>query len=54
MRTSARSHLEACELCRQLLDRARDVPVDVRHAGAPCPQEFRDVVERALELIPAS
>lgn len=50
VRERTRAHLEECAFCRELLEQTCNVPIDVRHAGAPCPEEFRAVIARAMEL----
>ena len=51
VRDSVRAHLAECAFCRVLLEETRGVPVDIRHAGAPCAEEFQAVIARALELM---
>ncbi|MBI4878719.1 MAG: hypothetical protein HY812_03540 [Planctomycetes bacterium] len=50
-RQQARSHFESCGLCRDLLEKTKGVPVQVRHAGAPFPADFSAVIQAALEKI---
>jgi len=47
VRAGLRAHLEACRTCCELQDLCRDIPVEARHAGAACPDDFRGVLEQA-------
>ncbi len=49
VRERCRSHLEECELCRELLGRCLDLAVEIRHAGAPYPAEFDAVIAKVVE-----
>ncbi|MHC4943529.1 MAG: hypothetical protein ACYTG7_10985 [Planctomycetota bacterium] len=48
VRQRCRSHFEACELCRDLLDKCKNVEVEIRHAGAAYPEEFQTVIQKTL------
>lgn len=50
VRQPLRDHLESCALCRELLEKCRAIPLEVRHAGAPCPEDFDIVKARVIEL----
>jgi len=47
-RSSLREHLERCGTCRKLVAQCVDIPVEARHAGAPFPDGFRALLERAV------
>ncbi|MFH2000471.1 MAG: hypothetical protein ABIK28_12370 [Planctomycetota bacterium] len=44
-------HLSSCGLCRELLEQCKEIPVEVRHAGAPCPEAFEAVLAKAKEKL---
>lgn len=48
-RRLCQEHLDSCERCRDHLERTLDIPVEIRHAGAPYPAEFDQVIAKALE-----
>lgn len=47
VRDRLRAHLAACATCRELQALCRDIPVEARHAGAPFPDAFREVLAEA-------
>ena len=49
--TACRAHVESCAFCRNLSDKCKDIPLNVRHAGAPCPEEFESVKNRVIEVM---
>lgn len=48
IRSKAAAHLEGCALCRDLLEKCKEIPVEVSHAGAPYPREFQLTLDRTL------
>lgn len=50
VRRPLRDHLETCALCRELLEKCKGIPLEIRHAGAPCPEDFEAVKARVIEL----
>lgn len=51
VRKKSESHFESCALCRSMLELAKDIPVEVRHAGAEYPETFKAVIQSALETL---
>jgi len=49
VREKSRAHFQACDLCREMLQKSKDVPVEVRHAGARFPEEFRALAKGGVE-----
>ncbi len=49
VRSRTETHLGSCDLCRELLEKCRNIPVEVSHAGAPYPPEFQATLDRTLE-----
>ena len=47
-RDRARTHLDACAFCRELLEKSKAIPVEVRHAGARYPETFETVIQAVL------
>jgi hypothetical protein len=51
VRKESRSHIESCALCRALLEQSKDIPVEIRHAGAIHPEDFNEVIHTVLKRI---
>jgi hypothetical protein len=50
-RKASESHFESCSFCRGLLEHAKEIPVEIRHAGAEYPEKFEAVIQSALESL---
>jgi hypothetical protein len=51
VRVQYRARFDEYAFYRDLLDKCKDIPVEVRHAGANYPEEFNEVIQKALAII---
>jgi len=49
VRKECETHIASCEVCKGFFENSKDIPVDISHAGAEYPSEFKGVIAKVLE-----